>query len=133
MPLLGFKKEMAKYIENGSKLHTIRAFRRDGRDPKPGDILYMYVGLRTKACRKIAEKKCLYTKTVEIKELGYCIWIDDESLDFNDAARLACSDGFRVGGQQENVNAFMDFFRKNHGLPFRGLLIGWGKEVKYGD
>ena len=35
MPLLGFQKQFAPLVESGEKRQTIRAYRKDGKDPKP--------------------------------------------------------------------------------------------------
>lgn len=58
MPLLGFQSQFAAPILAGSKTQTLRQPRKDGRDPKAGDTLYLYTGLRTKTCRKLGEARC---------------------------------------------------------------------------
>lgn len=118
MPLLDFKKQFADAVESGEKRCTIRAYRKDGRDPKPGDTLYLYTGLRTKSCRKLKVCKC---KSVTKLRIG-----DDfvqkeilRGLFFMNSTKIAHLDGF------DNKKDFFDFFKKTHGLPFRGLLIEW--------
>ena len=58
MPLLGFKKQFAPLVEEGQKRQTIRAKRRDGRNPHAGETLFLYTGLRTKSCRKLGISGC---------------------------------------------------------------------------
>ena len=55
MPLLGFQEQFASLAEFGEKRQTIRACRKDGRDPKVGGTLHLYTGLRTEQCRKLGE------------------------------------------------------------------------------
>ena len=54
MPALNFRAEFADAVERGEKCQTIRAYRKDGRNPKPGDTLHLYTGMRTRACRRLA-------------------------------------------------------------------------------
>lgn len=55
--LLGFKKQFAPKILDGSKKFTIRNPRK--REPKIGDQLFMYTGLRTKYTEKITSEHTL--------------------------------------------------------------------------
>ena len=57
MPALNFKNQFATYVELGfrdpdhprAKRQTIRAKRKDGRDPRQGETLYLYTGKRRHA------------------------------------------------------------------------------------
>lgn len=117
MPALNFKKRFAPKVESGEKCQTIRAYRKDGRDPKKDDILYLYTGMRTKGCRKIKEAACVETYNVIIHEKNLYF----ESLLMSAGARktIAILDGFK------NYQEFQKFFAETHGLPFYGLLIKW--------
>ena len=55
--LLGFKKQFAPKILDGSKKFTIRNPRK--REPKIGEQLHMYTGLRTKHTQKITSEHTL--------------------------------------------------------------------------
>ena len=55
MPALNFKKEFADKVASGEKRQTIRALRKDGKNPRPGQKLYLYTGMRTKYCRKCGD------------------------------------------------------------------------------
>ena len=63
MGLYNFKDQFAPRIriwaENpehpDAKAHTIRLPRKGGREDKPGDTMYLYTGLRTKAAARIIE------------------------------------------------------------------------------
>lgn len=114
MPLLGFQKRFAPLVESGEKTQTIRAYRKDGRDPKVGDRLYLYTGPYGPERRKIGEVECIGShrikftrKTMEIQN-----WVTT-------AHEIAIDDGF------SGVPEMLDYFEKTHGLPFKGLLIRW--------
>ena len=117
MPLLGFKKQFAPLVEAGLKTQTSRAKRRDGRNPKPGDKLYLYTGLRTKACRKIGECVCKSVQEITLNWRGVCLagrWLTAEEQE-----TLAHADGFSCFA---NMGVW---FEKTHESEFWGLLIKW--------
>lgn len=120
MPALNFKKQFAPAVESWEKLQTIRARRKDGRDPKAGQTLYLYTGMRTKVCRKLGETTCKEVIPITIESDLYTI-IGTKSLDTHDEVALAKADGF------DDLSGFYDFFDKTHGLPFHGLLIKWDR------
>lgn len=139
MGLYGFKPQFEPFIKDGSKRHTIRAKRRH--PDKPGNILYLYVGLRQrgpiiqklasgevirqKMARKLAEVIC--TQIQDIKIVGgwetYSgewfgeVLIDRCRLDADEQERLARADGFQSFGEM------MTFWKGR--LPFHGDLIHW--------
>ena len=122
MPALNFQAKFAPLVESGEKRQTIRKLRKDGRDPKPGDRLYLYTGMRTKACRKLGEVKCkkvypikLYVRS-RYGPLGRVVSMIGSPCGVTRLARL---DGFK------SAAAMFDWFEKTHGLPFEGLLIRW--------
>ena len=122
MPALNFQARFAPLVESGEKRQTIRKRRKDGRDPKPGDTLYLYTGMRTKACRRIGEVECK-----DVYEINLQPRFRDESIGALMAGsgfpcsleRLAELDGFK------DPTEMFDWFEKTHGLPFEGLLIRW--------
>lgn len=63
--LLGFKKQFAPKILDGSKKFTIRNPRK--REPKIGEQLHMYTGLRTKFTEKITSEHTL--KGIQLVEI----------------------------------------------------------------
>lgn len=127
MPALNFQKQFAPLVESGEKRQTIRAYRKDGRDPKPGDTLYLYTGMRTKACRKLGEVECKSASEVMVFRRGAVMKNPDDESDriirndenFDAADAFAEEDGF---GSMAEMAAW---FEKTHGLPFEGLLIRW--------
>ena len=126
MPALNFKKQFAPDVESGKKRQTIRAYRKDGRDPKPGDQLYHYTGMRTKACRHLCNAVCESVTPIRLEAEKIGPYIDHYQvikgrvyLSPTSANALAKADGF------ETAEDFFKFFEKTHGLPFNGLLIKW--------
>ena len=121
--VLNFKKVFAPAVEAGTKPCTIRAKRKDGRDPQVGDTLRLYTGLRTQAARLLREAVCSTVKPVLIQpSIGagdHLVWLDDQMLTAEALQQLAEQDGFA------NADDFVAFFRANHGLPFSGYQIGW--------
>lgn len=117
MPVLNFKKRFAPRVESGKKRQTIRERRKDGRNPRPGDKLYLYVGQRTKGCRKLGEGRVASVEEITIYETG--IVVSGTWLLEREEVKLAHDDGF------ENLNDFYQFFIDEYELPFWGLLIKW--------
>lgn len=126
MPVLNFKKEFAPLVELGlnepdhphAKRQTIRAPRKDGRDPKPGDRLYLYTGMRTVACRKLGESECKYKDPIAIEGFSSVV-VGTKVLSFEEEKKLARADGF------PSACEFLSFFEKTHGFPFYGFLYKW--------
>jgi hypothetical protein len=132
MPLLNFKARFADDVESGRKRQTIRARRKDGRDPKVGDTLYLYTGCRTRQARKLGEGICLVAEPLDIRRL-HLAWLTSNpgeewpgtvhrngmSLNLRQVLDIARRDGF------ESVDAFVKFFEETHGLPFEGFMIRW--------
>jgi len=125
MPALNFKKELAHKVKLGlkepdhpeAKRQTIRKFRKDGRDPKAGQTLYLFTGQRTIKCKKLGEAICTETTDIII-EYGK-IYLNSFPLTSLRSLTLAVADGF------DTRIEFQAFFNKQYGLPFYGLLIKW--------
>lgn len=117
MVALNFKAQFADAVASGSKKQTIRAFRKDNRDPQYGDALQLYTGMRTKQCRKLRDAKVARVTAVDIYENG--VVHGDRGLTPRELENFARNDGFPSFGHMT------DFFKAEHGLPFRGLLIEW--------
>jgi hypothetical protein len=152
MPLLSFQARFAPAVANGvaelrgeplphpglrPKRQTIRAFRKDHRDPKVGDTLYLWTRLRhrTLPAIKLSQVTCTSTCGLEVKQVGRRLglalpdvvkvtpWpiaspvphlLVERPLD-----ALAKADGF------ETWPELLAFIEKTHGLPFYGLIICW--------
>lgn len=122
MPALNFKARFAETVSRGYKRQTIRAARKDGRpSATPGADLYLYTGMRTKACRLLGTAPCTRVRLIRIDEDS--VTLDDRVLSADETSALARADGLA------DTAEFLAFFQKLHGLPFTGCLIEWG-EIK---
>jgi hypothetical protein len=118
MPAYNFKDRFAHLVESGEKRQTIRRLRKRG-NPKPGDLLQLYTGMRTKLCRRLRpDEECIATEPITIGSCSMII-IQGRFLDFSEADSFARADGFG------DIPEFVDFFEENYGLPFSGILIKW--------
>lgn len=115
MPAINFKKQFAELIESGEKRQTIRPLRK--RPIKPGETLFLYTGLRTKQSRKLKEVVCKNVSPVIIGP-GW-IELNERMLDMKETYEVARRDGFI------KLLSFFNFFRKQYGSPFYGVLIQW--------
>jgi len=139
--LLGFMKQFGPKIVDGTKVLTNRVKRKDGKVPAyPGDILYMYTGLRTLQCKRIFEKgkEKVCTGVWEIRftpwgldyvrvESNFLIdvlcwradYVDWERHPVDILERLAIMDGW------DNFSEMADFFKPHYNEHMN--LIYWGK------
>ncbi|ABX02850.1 MAG TPA: ASCH domain-containing protein [Herpetosiphon sp.] len=116
MPAYNFKERFATAVEQGIKRSTIRPRRRN--PSRPGDPLYMYTGMRTRACRKLTTATCRQVRPIIIDSDQ--VWLDGEQLSAEQIRQLAQGDGF------SRVAEFFDFFRQHYGLPTAEMdLIEW--------
>ncbi|MDR3798000.1 MAG: ASCH domain-containing protein [Terracidiphilus sp.] len=116
MALYNFQKRFAPPILSGEKRHTIRADRKDGRLPKPGELLHLYTGLRQKGAQLLMRVRC--TRVEEITIYSNCrIAIAGVVLDLAEQELLARRDGFL------GFPDMMVFW--NGRRPFHGHIIHW--------
>ncbi|MEW6490195.1 MAG: ASCH domain-containing protein [Thermodesulfobacteriota bacterium] len=118
MPALNFAARFAPLVESGQKRQTLRARRRDGRDPKAGQTLHLYAGMRTQGCRKLRQVLCKAVRPVRVSR-GGDILVAGELLALSAGEAFARADGFT------DVAELVDWFDRVHGLPFEGCLIQW--------
>lgn len=130
MVALNFKSQFADDVEDGRKRRSIRAPRKDGRNPTPGVQLQLYTGMRQRGCRKLRDTECARVRPVEISHMG--IVLDGKKLYAGDApAYLGGPDAESYDGDFARADGFdnfsdmVEFFEKEHSLPFHGLLIEW--------
>jgi hypothetical protein len=130
MVALNFKEQFADEVEWGKKSRSIRAPRKNGRNPKRGDKLQLYTGMRQKGCRKLAEATCTRVRPVTIT--GTNIILDGRTLYAGYAPAYAGGmdpdhyDGdFAMADGFHGFQDLRDWFEEQHGLPFTGLLIEW--------
>lgn len=120
--VIGFKKQFVPLIKKGSKIHTIRADKRNRW--KAGMKMHMATGVRTKkykcfkqnVCKSIQKIKIKYSpKSFYGKYIPSKIYIDGKSINFVALCELSKNDGF------ETVSDFLDWFNKD----FKGKIIHW--------
>jgi uncharacterized protein YqfB (UPF0267 family) len=119
MGALNFMARFADDVESGKKPTTIRVYRKDGRDPKPGDILKLFTGQRSKnKCRKLGEGVCTKAQHILINIHGRVrldgVWLSKRRME-----KMAKRDGLDCYAELHSLLAEI------HGLPLRGLLIEW--------
>ncbi len=116
MALLNFQERFADDVESGKKRQTIRKQRK--RPFKLKEILYLYVGLRTKKARRLMITKCKSLNEIKIYWNG---------IIFNGETKvmLRCYDEFAKQDGFSNYYEMTKWFSKTHGLPFEGILIKW--------
>lgn len=153
MPAYNFQKQFAPYVKDGSKPHTLRAYRIDGQLPKPGQLAHLYTGMRTPKCEKLIDPspEILTVITVFIFPNGdfYTTALMDaeeaelylhfpDRLDEIESSKIthfmknsiAWEDGFRPPGSSfsqpgEAFELMKSWVSKTHILPFAGTLIRW--------
>ena len=119
MPALNFTKQFASIVEDGTKRQTIRARRRDGRPPcQHADTLFLYTGMRTKACRKLGEGIVVKIAPIDIKDDGRIV-VSGKYVGGMGRSNLAAADGFNTPTE------LVEWIRGAYGLPFNGWLIKW--------
>ena len=104
MPAYNFKKNFAPMILSGRKPHTIR--RRRKRPTVVGDRLYLYTGMRTKGCEKIAEGDCTRVDPIVIYPYQRRLEFRGVDVSGGELEILAIRDGF------DSVSAFFEFFQR---------------------
>ncbi len=130
MVAFNFQRQFVAAVEAGEKKQTIRALRKDDRSPCAcGDNLQLYTGMRTKACRKIADAVCTDITCIELAIIGgdFRAFIETDTgtatLRGGRLNEFARSDGFEGAGDM------FAWFEKVHSLPFKGWLIDWELEA----
>ncbi len=109
-------------ILSGHKRQTIRAIGKK-RHAKPGDILYLYTGMRTKNCQKIKTTTCISSEPcyIDITDTPYGniyeLFVSGEQVKGKEA--FVKADGFKTADE------FFTFFNTMYQLPFNGVLIKW--------
>jgi hypothetical protein len=116
MPAYNFMPQFAHLVGSGEKRQTIRLVRK--RPTKPGDFLYLKMGMRTKECRDLLPPQAC--KSVEpILIFPPNLTVNGQVLSMVEILDLAWADGF------ETVDHFIDFFKNQYGFPFEGEIIKW--------
>lgn len=123
MGAYNFQKEFEPAIKNGTKIGTVRARRKNGYLPKSQDVIRLYVGMRTKGCRLIAEVtvRDVVPITINTTDEGQVeVRIATHRLSRNELLAFAKAEGFK------SVADFASFFYNKLGPNPSGLYhIRW--------
>jgi hypothetical protein len=124
--LLGFKRQFAPFVKEGSKTHTIRGTRKIM--PRVGETCHCFVDPRQKTMRLLGRWPCVKVQGILIFEdrLLKRVFIDGEELTQDEKLALAWRDGFRNFGEKMAFAEMMMFWTGR--LPFEGHLIHWRHE-----
>jgi hypothetical protein len=126
--LLGFKKQFAQPILDGSKIFTVREKRKV--EPKIGERLYMYTGLRTKDCEKITDEheltgiQLVSIRVSDISELKVSVWVDGVALGKSAISLFVNCDGF--DSKEEFAAFWLAGVKKNeygHRVVYKADLV----------
>jgi hypothetical protein len=121
MVAYSFKQQFVAPILSGAKQQTIRAGRK--RHARPGDMMHLYAGMRTRQCHLIGTSVCQYIIPITINLDAHRIALGDAVFDeTRDLDAFARKDGFADWPQMAA------FWVKNHphtGI-FSGVLLRWG-------
>lgn len=126
MVAYSFQSRFAMPIVLGEKRRTIRANRK--RHARPGEPLQLYVGMRTRHCRKIiCDPVCIAVEPIRIQVPdsaygSFCYWTP-----MNPAAAATVIDGeFAYRDGFGSVGDMLAFWLEKHGPGlFEGVLIQW--------
>lgn len=124
MPQLSFKARYVPLVESGQKTHTIRRRRKDRRDPERGDKLYLVAGPRNKKRKRLLGDFVVCTYAVPIRITASTLRVDGRYQQPEKRDKIARSDGFADFSEMAQV------FADQYGLPFKGLLVGWGPVIR---
>ena len=120
MVAFSFQSWKAAKVESGESTQTIRAVRKRG-NPKSGDRLQLFVGQRTRNCRKLIETDPVCSEVIPVRLFlaagEFHVFLDGEHQSSEQVESLAHADGF------DSSSAFFDFLGPR--LPFDGLVIRW--------
>lgn len=104
------------------KRQTIRAVRRDGRDPRPGEHMRLWIAQRTPTRELLGMTPPLRRRDpLEIDAEGL-VWLgggDRFLFSRSGSTRLARDDGFAT------YDELLEWVRAVHGLPFHGYRFRW--------
>jgi hypothetical protein len=121
-----FKPQFEAALRSGDKAQTIRALGKR-RHARPGEMLQIYLGMRTANCRLLFQSECVEVVPIILDKCepnkpylftpARKVILNGQALSINEIHQLALADGF------PDRHAFYQFFEDR--LPFEGVLIRW--------
>jgi hypothetical protein len=123
MVAYSFKKQFGPLILAGTKAQTIRADRAGrSRHARPGELVQLYTGMRTRQCRKLGEARCDEVLPIKMDLIvGLVVAGDGWIREPKDLHSFAQRDGFSDWWE------LVAFWTAEHpGVDlFKGVLIRW--------
>lgn len=110
--------EPPPFPELRPKRQTIRNRRRDGRDPKPGQRVGIWIAQRTPEREFLGQTPPIRRLELRVAHAGAFL-LNGSRLSAGAATKLARRDGF------EDADEFAAFLERYHGLPFAGFRFRW--------
>lgn len=114
-----FKKQFADAVESGEKCTTIRNLRKDSNNPKVGENMRCYTGMRSTSCRLLRDWTPILERLRFAIDSDRRVSVDGIELLYVELRNLAIADGF------DGIESFVDFFETVHRLPFEGFWYCW--------
>ena len=126
MVAYNFRAEYAEKVRTRAKRRTIRAYGKR-RHARPGDMLQLYTGMRTKRCEKLLEVPCRSTSHVAMLPDKVVVVPISQQRDGQIVyiVRRGELDEFAHLDGLENWMSMRELFEQMHGWPFGGLMIQW--------
>jgi hypothetical protein len=122
MTAYSFKARFVPLLEEGRKTQTVRGGRRH--HARPGSVIQLYTGMRTKRCRKIApDAVCTSALPVSLifgEDPVLCVRVAGAEVD---ARYFAQADGF--ADEHDLVAFWVAEHAVRPGDSFHGTLIEW--------
>lgn len=122
--ILMYERRFVATVKSGRKSNTIR--QRRHAEVRPGDTLEHreWIGVPYQPGSRQSTFRtdlCASVRDIEIDAIKFLVWLDRSKylMSNKEVKALALADGFL------NTEAFFDYFKNRHGLPFHGVLIGW--------
>jgi len=119
MVAYNFLAKFVPAIKTGRKSHTFRVYGKR-RHVRPGRLVQLYTGMRTKACRRIAETTCTHVDRMTVGD-DY-IMLNGQILGHIRLKKLTQADGFDTPAD------FFAWVKATHGFPAEGVLVHWDPE-----
>ena len=116
MVAFNFKPQFAPLIVARTKRQTIRQTMR----AKPGDLLQLYTGQRTKACRKLLDPDPVCSMVDYVSIRPEYLTLGDTRKHAGDADAFSVRDGFE--GYDDMVEWFFETYGSRY---FTGYVHGW--------
>lgn len=118
MVAYSFKKRFEQPLRDRTKAGTIRLDRK--RHARPGEVLQLYVGMRTRHCRKVATETCTAVHDIHIE-----VCCDGLSIDVNGIPVVGLDAFARLDGFTDAADMAAFWLAEDGPRSFSGKWILW--------